>query len=173
MLKIEKNGINAKKRFVYEISGINPDPGIISISHRQMIKKKWDFILSCHVIEHHPDPRSYVKNLVELGHKGTIFFVELPNEVWKSTPLNKTILQFNWLNWISKKPTLLKLLHFISIIFKLKLKFIPPLLFPALNEHLSFFTINGLKNLLENSGLIVNSCYVSKTGHIIAIAIKE
>ena len=173
MLKKENNGINANKRFVYEISGIQPESGISLISHNRMIKEKWDFILSCHVIEHLPDPKSYLKDLVKIGHKGTVFFVEVPNEIWKSTIFNKTTTQFNWLNWLGKNNLLLKLLHFISIIFKLKFKFIPPFLFPALNEHLNFFTIKGLSNILINSGLAVKACYVANSGHIIAVAQKE
>jgi hypothetical protein len=172
MLKKENNGINTNKRFVYEISGIQPDSDVSSISYNRMIKEKWDFILSCHVIEHLPDPKSYLKDLIKLGDKGTVFFIEVPNETWKSLSFNKSSIQYSWLNWLTKKTMLLKLMHFISIIFKLKFKFIPPFLFPALNEHLNFFTVKGLNNILVNSGLVVKACYVANSGHIIALAQK-
>jgi hypothetical protein len=172
MLKKENNGINANKRFVYEISGIQPDSDVSSISYNKMIREKWDFILSCHVLEHLPHPKSYLKDLVNIGHKGTVFFIEVPDETWKSLSFNKSSIQCSWLNWLTKKTTLLKLMHFFSIIFKLKFKFIPPFLFPALNEHLNFFTVRGLNNILVNSGLTVKACYVAKSGHIIAVAQK-
>lgn len=167
-----KEKINANKKYVYDISGKLPSNGIKHIDHNEMLKINWDLILSCHVLEHLTDPEKYISDLARIGRNGTLYFFEVPNEVWTSFKINQTVFQFNWLNLLINFRYIFKWMHLISVIFKLKLKFIPPFLFPALSEHLNFFTVKGLGKILQKAGLRVRASYIADSGHIVAIAEK-
>jgi len=173
MLKAGKGYINAKYKYVYEISGIQPIKGVVACSQDQMKNKKWDLILSCHVLEHLSNPKTYLDMLVSLGSKKTIYYIEVPNEHWKSLRFNKSSIQFAWLDWLSNKLLLIKFLQFLSLAMKIKLNFIPPFLFSALNEHVNFFTVKGLTNIIKNSNLILHTCFIAESGHIVAVAEKK
>lgn len=165
--------INAKRRAVYEISGVALEQDVENVTRQQMCETSWDLILSCHVLEHTTNPSSYVADLVSLGHKGTVYFFEIPNERYISFGFNGMSLQRQWLNWIISHPILLRLFHFLSVGFRTKLKIVPPFLFPALNEHLNFFSVQGLQKLLVAQGLDVKYSGIGSSGHIVAVAIKQ
>jgi len=165
--------INAERRAVYEISGVTTEPGIESITRDQMYRSTWDMVLSCHVLEHLSNPSDYVEELAELGHKGTVYYFEVPNEGYVCSFFNRTLSQKIWLNWLTSHLTLLKAFHFISVAFRTKLKIVLPLLFPALNEHLNYFSVQGINELLATKGLEVKYSGVGSSGHIIAVAIKK
>ena len=165
--------INSKIKAVYDISGAVPENGIKSISYDEMIHCDWDLILSCHVLEHLSNPQDYIEDLVNLGRKGTVYVFEVPDETWKILPPNRSIFQLKWLLWITKSKKFIKWIHLLSLIFKLKFRFIPPFLFPSLVEHLNFFSPIGLSKLLQNSNLHVLTSYVGKAKHIVAIAVKK
>lgn len=64
--------LNAPLKAVYEISGVAPDPEITAVDEAELKSGRWDLILSCHVLEHLPDPAGYVMELVRLGHEDTV-----------------------------------------------------------------------------------------------------
>jgi hypothetical protein len=165
--------INAIRKCVFEVSGVQSEDGVESVTYEQLHSVFWNLILSCHVLEHLPNPKQYLLDLVGLGKSGTVYFFEVPNEVWASSSINKLPIQLNWINWLRGHLFLTKWIHFLSVVFKAKFKFIPPFLFPVLNEHLNFFTLTGLSCLLNSSGLVVKSCFIADSGHIVAVAVKE
>ncbi len=166
-------GINAKRKAVYEISSVTPEKDVESVDHQKMCDTSWDLILSCHVLEHLTNPSSYVADLVALGQKDTVYFFEVPNEIYTTFGFNGTTLQRKWLNWLIPHKMILRLFHLLSIVFRLKLKIVLPFLFPALNEHLNFFSVQGLHKLLVTQGLDVKYSGIGSSGHIVAVAIKQ
>jgi hypothetical protein len=138
-----------------------------------MCDTSWDFILSCHVLEHLTNPSSYVADLVALGHKGAVFFFEVPNERYISFGFNGTWIQRQWLNWLISHAAVLRIFHLMSVVFRIKLRIVLPFLFPALNEHLNFFSVQGLHKLLVTHGLDVKYSGIGSSGHIVAVAIKQ
>ncbi len=165
--------LKAPRLAVFEISGAAPEPGVTSIDLATMQASNWDLILSCHVLEHVPDPRGYIGDLVALGQPGTTFFLEVPNETFRSFAFNRSDVQRAWIAWVATKPSLFKLFDFLSSGVRIKLRAVPPLLFVALREHLTFFTIAGLTHLLQDAGLTVLSAKIRATGHIAVVAIKQ
>lgn len=162
--------LNADVKVVYEISGVAPEPGVRAVLERELWESDWDLILSCHVLEHLTDPETYLSSLLTLGRAETIYFIEVPNENFRSFSASGWQLQKLWIDLVSKWPWLFNQLDHMSRGFDYRLHFIPPLLFFPLCEHLSFFTVQGLTALLERLGLKVLSAKVRETGHITVVA---
>jgi len=162
--------LNAGFKAVYEISGVAADAGVVAIDAAQLKTRAWDLVLSCHVLEHLTAPETYVAELVSLGHPGTVYFFEVPNERFRSFSLNGSGAQKSWISWAAKRPALFKLLDFLSTGIRIRLSTVPPLLFLFLREHLTFFTIDGLSRLLERHALSILSAKILATGHIGVLA---
>ena len=172
LAQTDQFGIKALRRAVYEISGIQTDSGVESVSYDDLPKTKWDLILSCHVLEHLPNPSEYISNLVELGEKGTIYFFEVPNEQYKTFNFNGSSIQLMWMKWLIKFPSLLRLFYFLSSGVRIKLGFVLPFLFPVMVEHLNYFSVDGMVRLCETKGLNVKYSAVGSAGHIVVVAVK-
>ena len=157
---------------VYDISGVAPDPGVTAIGADSLHSQSWDLILCCHVLEHLPDPQGHVQNLLAMGHPGTAYFFEVPNENFQSISASGWFVQKLWLTWLTKRPWLFRRFDFVARNFDYRLHFVPPFLFFPLCEHLSFFTAAGLSLFLESKGFNVKSAAVRRSGHIAVLAVK-
>ena len=165
--------LQAQRKAVYEISGVANDPGIEAISEGQMRGSEWDLILSCHVLEHLTFPGEFVSDLASLGCRGTIYYIEVPDEAVPRCRFNSTDLQHRWLEWLIKHPNTFKLFDLLSTGIRARLGVALPLMFFPLREHLTFFTVSGLKSLLAKKGLSVITGEVLETGHIGIVAVKR
>ncbi len=166
-------GLDAATKAVYDISGVEVDPGVIAIGADELHSQAWDLILCCHVLEHLPDPQGHLNKLLALGHPGTFYFFEVPNENFRSLSANGWSVQRLWLSWLTKQPQwLFRKFDFLSQNFDYRLNFVPPLFFFPLCEHLSFFTKVGLSSFLGRSGFQVKSAAVRRSGHIAVLAMK-
>jgi 2-polyprenyl-3-methyl-5-hydroxy-6-metoxy-1,4-benzoquinol methylase len=165
--------LQATRKAVYEISGVPTEAGVESISERDMRESSWDLILSCHVLEHLTNPAAYLRDLVSLGDVNTMYFIEVPNEPAYCSNLNSTSGQRNWLAWLCTRRVLFKLFDFLSTGTRAALHVVPPLMFVPLREHLTFFTISGLKYLLQHNGLTVINAGLLASGHIGIVAGKK
>ncbi|WP_158809731.1 methyltransferase domain-containing protein [Beijerinckia sp. L45] len=163
--------LRASHRAVYEISGAATEPGIIAVDHETMVAGRWDLVLSCHVLEHLTDPRAYIDALVSLGQPGTAYFIEVPDEAFKAMSFNGSAIQKRWITWLARRPLRFMLFDFLSTATRIKFRMVPPLLFVALREHLTFFSVAGLSQLLTDSGLKVLSAKVRESGHISIVAV--
>jgi hypothetical protein len=164
--------LRSPRKAVYEISGVETAPGVSAIDHTTMTASRWDLILSCHVLEHLPDPKHYVEQLVQLGHADTVYFFEVPDEHFASFSANATDWQRRWVSWLAGHPRGLQAFDFLSSAMRIKLRLVPPGFFVALREHLIFFSTAGLTRLLQDSGLKVLSARRRASGHIAVIAVK-
>jgi hypothetical protein len=164
--------LNAPVKAVYEISGVAPEPGVVAVDEAGLKAGQWDLILSCHVLEHLPDPPQYVGELARLGHEKTVYFFEVPNEAFCRLGFNQGKWQKAWVSWVVRHPSIFKLADFVSTGLRLKLGVVPPLCFVPVREHLTFFTVLGATRLLEGQGLRVLSAQVLASGHIGIVALK-
>jgi hypothetical protein len=164
--------LKSAEKAVYDISGVAPVPGVVAVTAAAMAATAWDIILSCHVLEHLPNPGTCVAELVALGHPGTIYFFEVPDEVFTSYRCNGSAWQKTWLAWLVKQPTLFKLFDFLSTAIRVKFRRVLPGLFVALREHINFYSLPGLTKLLETHGLQILTARILPTGHIGVVAIK-
>jgi len=67
------------KKFVYDISGVNPTLGVRAFDPRLNPNFKFDFIQCCHVLEHKSDPDSAIKDILRFSTKDTWLYWEVPN----------------------------------------------------------------------------------------------
>jgi Methyltransferase domain len=165
--------LRASRKSVHEISGVACDPGIEAIGEVEMRAVTWDLILSCHVLEHLTFPGKFLTDLVSLGRTGTIYYIEVPDESVPRSRFNATAIQRQWLRWLIAHPHIFKLFDFLSTGIRARLGVALPLMFFPLREHLTFFTVSGLKSLLTQKGLSVLTAEILDTGHIGVVAVKR
>jgi len=143
----------AQVKKVYDISGASLDPGIERIENIQSELNNFDLVLSCHVLEHLNDPKEGLLEALSLVKGNGLIYLELPNEIW--TGPYQPPFQRKLLTWLASKPRLLMCSDFICTAFRVKLKFIPPLGFLVIREHLQYFTIESIKKLMTSNNLEV------------------
>jgi Methyltransferase domain len=165
--------LKSARKAVYEISGVASEPGIEPVHEDEMRAGKWDLILSCHVLEHLAFPAALVADLVTLGGSGTVYFIEVPNESVPTSGFNGTAVQRRWLQWLIEHPRLFKFFDFLSTGIRARLGVVLPFLFFPLREHLTFFTVHGVKSMLNDKGLTVLAANIMSTGHIGVVAVKR
>jgi hypothetical protein len=166
-------GLNAEFRAVCELSGVDTEEGVTRISQEKAREIEWDLILSCHVIEHLPDPFSYLNDILALGNSNTTYFFEVPYEKHIISYFCSQSYYVSWLNLLAKHEKLMMLFDFYSVVTRKIFKRVFLGGFTALREHLQFFTVKGFSELLNSSGFKVVYCSVGQAGHIIAIAKKK
>jgi hypothetical protein len=164
--------LHAPVKAVFDISGIAPDPGVTAVAEAELGATPWDLILCCHVLEHLPDPAAHVAALVALGHAGTAYYFEVPDEAFRSFAASAASWQKHWIAWLAQHPRLFKLFDLMSVVWRIKLHIVPPLFFVALREHLSFYSVAGLSGLLRAGGLEIRSAGRVATGAIGIVAVK-
>jgi hypothetical protein len=165
--------LQASRRATFEISGVTPDAGVESVAEADMRASEWDLILCCHVLEHQISPASYVRDLMTLGRRGTVYYIEVPDESTPATAFNGTSLQRRWLAFLCRRPVLLKLFDFLSTGVRYRLGRVLPLLFLPLREHMNFFTVAGIRRLMADNGCEVLMAGKLATGHIGVVARKR
>jgi hypothetical protein len=131
-------------RCVYEISTRTPLTGIKKIAEiRESEKRKFDFIMCNHVLEHVSYPHDIIDRVMMFAHSGTKFYFELPID-WPLANLSQ-VNQFFFTH-----PKIYK------IYTELRGRSIEDMcVFVQMTEHINFFSIQSLKTLLELHGLKV------------------
>jgi predicted nucleic-acid-binding Zn-ribbon protein len=144
---------NAKK-FVYDISGVKPEDGVSGITNTDDLNKiKYDFVMSCHLLEHVSSPKEVVGILKSLLSQEGIIYIEVPYD----SPFHKHTV--NYLNILFNKNYSLK-----AIIERGILTIKHPY---RMSEHINFFTPTSLKKLVTEAGfeIIEVKTFSLKTEH--------
>ena len=144
---------SAPVKKVYDISGANLDPGIERIKDIRLEQNKFDLVLTCHVLEHLNDPKEGLLEALSLVKDNGLIYLELPHEAWLG-PYQPSF-EIKLMKWIASKPKLLMFSDFICTALRTKLKFIPPLGFLVIREHLQYFTIQSINKLMSSSNIEV------------------
>ncbi|MDE7311235.1 MAG: class I SAM-dependent methyltransferase, partial [Eubacterium sp.] len=138
--------IGTKKKYVYDISGVETVPGVERISDaKELARHSFDFIMCNMTLEHVSDPKALVKQLYGIGSADTYYYMEVPSENPFET--DKFSVRKNLellLNPNYSKRRLVQ--HY----FRLKrLPYMP------MSEHINFYTPKALKTLLSLCGFEV------------------
>jgi len=144
---------NTAERYVYEISDNPLCPGIkriVDISESE--DKKFDFILCCHVLEHASNPHFIINRIKKFSYKNTKFYFEVP-------VLFPSMFKGDLINMFFKILSFPIILHIYSKItdYPEKTAFFP------MHEHINFFSLRSLKQLLELHDLSVEVVSARKT----------
>jgi Methyltransferase domain len=139
-----------RERFVFEISDVEPVEGVTRLSSVE--GRQFDFVMVAHVLEHCSEPGEFLRSLKPLGHKDTIFYIEVPYERPSLKSAGTGEKQRRYLNALLRMEPLLQLVDLYSTICRIKLDKIPPLGLQKCSEHLNFFNQSSLKALLKSEG---------------------
>jgi hypothetical protein len=158
--------LGLKEKYVFDISGAKTIDGVINISNYEDIKKHcYNFIMCNMLFEHLSDPVSMLKQLYEFGNKDTFYYIEVPSE----NPFikgNKSILKMKAELINNPIYNILRLYKYILTLiytyvrnpnfdfYKMAKYFFKkrkqPLM--AMTEHINFFTIESMKQMIELNG---------------------
>jgi hypothetical protein len=134
-------------RFVYDISGTNPLPGIYKIKNISESKqKKFDFIMCCHVLEHVTFPIEIINQIKMFSHQNTIFYFEIPND----SPLS--IIKKKNLAIDTIKKILFSYPNIFSFFYNIMYQIGKPLNVFQMHEHINHFSIESSKKMLSSQG---------------------
>lgn len=147
------------EKYVYEISGREPLPGIHAVQHAQDLQgTTFDLVMLCHVLEHQSDPAQQLAGLYELIGDSGHLYVEVPLE----RPDLAQAGRWPWgpagLAWLAEHPILVRLVDLYSTFFRIRRGLVPRFGFLKASEHLNFFTPESLTVLLGRLGFQVLAC---------------
>lgn len=145
-----------KQRFVYEISGVTPVPGVTGIaSAEDLAGRRFDLILLSHVLEHCSEPRDVLAEVRPLlRSKESLLYVELPLERTDLRFVGRSGWYRRYLDVLRRTGPVLTAVDLYSTAFRVRFGVLPPLGFMKLHEHVNFFDVRSLRAMLEASGLV-------------------
>ena len=162
------HAISADQKIVFDVSGVGTIDGVCGISDATKIPLGCDLLTSCQVLEHVSDPAKYLTELTALCAPGAYIYIEVPNEQWSSYVWEGR-LRDAWLETLLRHHWWLKLMDVISTICRVKFKFLPPMGFIPMREHLNYFTLQSLTKLLGRLGFEVVRSGHNVDGQLFAI----
>jgi hypothetical protein len=162
------SSINAERKIVFDLSGSATIKGVVGISDEWKIPFGCDFLISCQVLEHTAKPAEYLTDLLRHCSEHAYLYIEVPDERWSSRVFPGRIRDA-WLRLLLRHHWLLRICDVVSTICRVKFKFLPPLGFIPMREHLNYFTLQSLIELLSNLGLKIVCSGHSFDGQLFAI----
>jgi SAM-dependent methyltransferase len=144
--------------YVYDISGVEAEPGVIALDSIAMAGRCFDLVLLCEVLEHVPAPFDTLLTGASLVRPGGLLYVTVPNQEFLFKDIPGGAWYRNYLVGMLKVRWLTLALDFWSTAAKVKFHRIPPFGFVKLHEHINFFDQESLKKMLMRSNLEVLSC---------------
>lgn len=152
-----------RQKYVFEVSDQNPAEGVTRFrSSAEIRAHSLDLILLCHVFEHMPSPREFLRQVRDeiSSNNNYWLYIEVPQERYPI--LHRSKSAFRKINrgqeaavcryrlpWI--------LSDFYSTFVRVKFRVIPPFGVIKLHEHLNFFSEQSLRILLEQAGFLVKA----------------
>lgn len=147
------------RRFVFEISGIDPVPGVTRIANAEELRgRTFDLVLLSHVLEHCSDPHAVLLDVLpRLRSEASLFYVELPFERTDLRWTSESPAYRGYLEAVSRSARLAMAVDLYSTGLRAKWNVVPPLGFLKMHEHINFFDEGSLGRLLARSGLRVQA----------------
>lgn len=148
-----------RRRFVYEISGIEPVAGVTRIgTEAELQDHRFDLVLLSHVLEHCSEPRSVLDAVRPLLRSSdSALYVELPFERTRLSWLGRSSAYRAYLGALGRVRPLLTAVDLYSTVFRTRFDFVPPLGFVKMHEHINFFDEASLGKLLARAGFEVQA----------------
>ncbi len=160
--------IEAKQKVVFDLSGTPAIQGVSAVSEAIQIPPACDLLLSCQVLEHVANPRHYLADLTKHCAENAYLYIEVPNEQWSNHVWPGRIRDL-WLRFLLRHHLLLKCADAISTACRVKFKFLPPLGFIPMREHVNYFTQGSLVALLRLTGFSVIQSGYTMSNQLFAI----
>jgi SAM-dependent methyltransferase len=158
-----------REHFVYEISGVRPDDGVVGISDPDALKGRvFDLVLACGVVEHFSGPLEQLRQVAEHVKPGGWLYVEVPDERFRLDAIPRGRWYERYLRFLAHTGLLLLAVDFWSTAWRVKFRLIPPLGFAKQHEHLNYFDQRSLSRLADGAGLSVVDCSLAP-GAVVAL----
>ena len=158
-----------KAHFVFDISGVDPEPGVARIPDATTLADQtFDLVLLCEVLEHLSDPVSGVENVLRHVAPGGLLYITIPNREFRVSDIPAGSWYRRYLSLILKHWWSTLVVDFWSAAVRIKFARIPPLGFAKMHEHVTFFDARSLTMLLERVGLQVVTCESYRAGRGLA-----
>ncbi len=116
-----------RDHFVFDISGVEPEPGITSLSAASLAGQKFDLVLLCEVLEHVSEPAHVLRDVLTHVKLGGLLYITVPNREFPFTDIPAGKWYRNYLKLLLKSRWLTLLVDFWSTGCKVKFARIPPL----------------------------------------------
>ncbi|WP_421910136.1 class I SAM-dependent methyltransferase [Methanolacinia petrolearia] len=146
------------ERYVYEVSVVTPVPGVTLVDDIDSVgNDTFDVVILSMVLEHVSDPHVILNKIHEILAPDGYLVLEVPYEPFKYKNWfgNKTE---NYLNKLANSPEFIsKAIDLYSTLFRIKFRYIPPLGFVKLHEHINFFSESSLHSLFQLNNFSVIS----------------
>lgn len=147
--------------FVFDISGVEPEPGVISLTAASLAGKTFDLVLLCEVLEHVSAPLHLLYDALNHVKPGGLLYLTLPNAEFPFNDIPAGPWYTNYLKLLLKSRWLTLVADFWSTCFRVKFRRVPFLAFVKMHEHVNFFDADSLIKLLHRAGLEILVCEVS------------
>jgi len=156
--------------YVFDISGLQPGPGVIAISEEKVLEsKQFDLVLLCAIVEHFSEPLAQVRRVADFVKPGGLLYIEVPEDSFSVESIPKGQWYVAYLQRLVRHPLLMLVVDFFSTVVRLKFRVIAPFGFAKQHEHLNYFDVGSLANLVTAAGLTVINCSMSSEGSVVAL----
>ena len=149
------------KKYVFEVSDQQPVEGVVRLGTKQALRRPFDLVMLCHVLEHLSEPFKFLLDLREqLGPADGAqwMYAEVPLERHRLLKRPTAgAARRGAAEWIPRARLAWLGLDFYSTFFRVKLNTVPPFGFIKLHEHLNFFSGKSLRSLFERAGFSVTA----------------
>lgn len=162
------NDIKASRKAVFDLNPVHTQPGIEVIKSTENLGREWDLVVCAQVLEHLADPLDAVLSMAALLRPDGLIYLEVPDQHWRAG-WQPQLGRRSWLQFLCKRPKLLKLADCISTASRVKLGWLPPYGFVPMREHINFFALASLKSLLIRSGFLVVHLEKNALGCLVAV----
>ncbi|HTQ71838.1 MAG TPA: class I SAM-dependent methyltransferase [Acidocella sp.] len=153
-----------QNHFVFDISGVEPESGVIGLNAASFADRKFDLVLLCEVLEHVAEPLHVLQDVLGHVRPGGLLYITVPNREFPFADIPAGAWYRAYLRQLLKSRWATMAVDFWSTGFKVKFRRVPPLGFAKLHEHINFFDDASLTVMLRRAGLDVLMCAPSRDG---------
>lgn len=160
--------IQASRKAVFDLNPSDWASGMEIIKSKEDLRREWDVVVCAQVLEHLSSPVDALASMRALLRPNGLIYLEVPDQYWCAgwQPLWG---RRAWLQFLCRHPKPLLIADTISTACRVKLRCLPPYGFIPMREHINFFTLAALKELLASNGFAVLSLEKNSLGCLAAV----
>lgn len=141
----------AQEAYVVEASRRQPVSGVTRVRDLSELPNDVGLLICSHVLEHMPDPRSFLDLQLSSPRirPGCLVYLEVPMERYTLSPVLGSEIYALYLQCILRMPWLLICVDFLSVVARSFWGVIFPPLILKMHEHVNFFCLQSLRCMSE------------------------